>query len=41
MSRLVKRLGEEDINNEDAAKDEAEQHARDRDEEEDPLLHLE
>ena len=41
MSRLVKRLGEEDINNKDAAKDEAEQHSRDGDEEEDPLLHLE
>ena len=41
MSRLVKRLGEEDINNEDAAKDEAEQHPGDGDEEEDPLLHLE
>ena len=41
MSRLVKRLGKDDVDNEDAAKHEADQHAWDGDDQEYPLLHLE
>ena len=40
MSGLVKGLGEEDIHNEDASKDEPHQHAWYGGHQEDPLLHL-
>ena len=40
MSRLVKGLGEDHIHNQDTAEHKADQHARNRYQEEYPLLHL-